>query len=126
MRWQAILGLLLLAASGYVGRDLMRDSEHPWPAYAEPEATCGAELSGSHDGLAVKFRYPSGWKVGERQDQATGIVQTFLAPGDGGPEVVIFLREMQAEARIVTVPEPATSAPPQGLRDAPAPAPEPA
>ena len=120
MRWHGILGLLLLAGSGYIGRDLMRDSEHAWPAYAEPQANCESELSGSHDGAAVKFRYPTGWKVGERQDPATGIVQTFLAPPDGGTEVAIFLREAQVRTGIVTVPEPAAPAAPRSLRDAPA------
>lgn len=120
MRWHGILGLLLLAGSGYIGRDLMRDSEHPWPAYAEPQANCDSELSGSHDGAAVKFRYPTGWKVGERQDPATGIVQTFLAPPDGGTEVAIFLREAQVRTGIVTVPEPAAPGAPRSLRDAPA------
>ncbi|MBI4345600.1 MAG: hypothetical protein HY553_02015 [Elusimicrobia bacterium] len=115
MRGQALAGLILIAGSAWIGRDLMKDGEQPWPAYAEPQASCGAELAGVHEGAGVHFRYPAGWAVTERQDKKRGVIETFLAPG-GGSEVIVLLQEAAARASVVTIPDPPAG---QKLRDAP-------
>ncbi len=115
MRWQALVGLMLLGGSAYVGRDLLEDDKHPWPAYAQPQTSCGTDLSGVFDGAAIKFRYPGGWRVAEQNDTKNGIVETFLTP-TGGAETTLFIREASV-ATVLTVPAPA-EAPPK-LRDAP-------
>lgn len=117
MRGQALVGLILIGGSAWIGLDLMKDGEHPWPAYAQPQASCGGELTGVHDGAGVKFRYPAGWGLAERRDKRRGIIETFLAPG-GGDEVIVFLQESAARASVVTIPDPPEG---QKLRDAPGP-----
>lgn len=116
MRWQTLVGLLLIGGSAWIGRDLMEDGKNPWPAYAVPQASCGTDLSGIHEGAAIKFRYPGGWRVSEQNDPRNGIVETFLTPA-GGRETTLFIREASFRSSVLTVPAPA--APPQALRDAP-------
>lgn len=124
MRWQTVVGLILIAASGYVGWDLMQDSKNPWPAYAPPQAECGLQVSKTHDGAAIRFQYPDGWTVNETRDARAAVVQTFLEPPGGQPhEVTLFLRETQTRLSAVEVPAPPSR--PPGLRDAPADAPAP-
>lgn len=122
MRWQTLVGLILIGASGYVGWDLMQDSKSPWPAYAAPNAECGLQLAKAHEGTALRFQYPEGWNVKEASDKQGQIVQTFLEPPGGKPhEVMLFLREMQARLSAYEVPAPGS--PGAKLRDAPADAP---
>jgi hypothetical protein len=128
MRWQTLLGLLLVAGSAgsaYYTRDIWMTSETAWPPYAAPQADCGDALSAAHEGAAIRFRYPAGWRVAERPDPASGMVQTFLtSPDVGGQEVILFLREPGAQLSTVTVPpdksEQAPAQPGRTFRDAPA------
>lgn len=122
MRWQTLVGLILIGASGYVGWDLMQDSKNPWPAYAAPHAECGLQLGKRHEGTVLSFQYPEGWNVRESSDKQGQIVQTFLEPPGGKPqEVTLFLREVQARLSAFEVPAPGAA---PKLRDAPAGVPE--
>ncbi|MBI5202680.1 MAG: hypothetical protein HY925_13900 [Elusimicrobia bacterium] len=112
MRWQTLLGLFLIGASAYFGQDLMQDGKNPWPAYAEPQTSCGTDLAGIYEGETIKFRFPEGWKIGQRKDAANGVVETFLTPSDG-TETTLFIRE-GAVSTVLTIP-----APERKLRDAP-------
>ena len=95
MRWQTLLGLLLVAGSAgsaYYTRDIWLPPQTPWPPYAPPQADCGDALSSAHEGAAIRFHYPSDWRVAERPDPTSGMIQTFLTPPDaGGQEVILFL-----------------------------------
>ena len=126
MRLETALGVLLVAGSAggaYYTRDIWNPPQTPWPPYAQPQVECGESLESRHEGAAIRFRFPAGWRVAEHPDAASGMVQTFLSPPDGnGQEVILFLREPGAQLSTVTVP-PSTSqpaAPQQPLRDAPA------
>ena len=126
MRWQTLFGLLLVAGSAgsaYYTRDIWMPPQTPWPPYAPPQAECGEALTDKHEGAAIRFRYPYGWRVSERPDPVSGMIQTFLAPPDGnGQEVTLFLREPGAQLSTVTVPPDQSQGAPGGqpLRDAPA------
>lgn len=120
----ALIGLVLLAAAGYFGRDPWAPERPPssWPAYAAPQVACGSALPKTHEGRSVRFRYPDGWKIAEKRDASRGLDQTFLAPPDGrGDEVILLFREGAASAAAW----PAAGGPsaPAPLRQAPASAP---
>ncbi|MBI4425232.1 MAG: hypothetical protein HY554_15995 [Elusimicrobia bacterium] len=120
MRLDRVAGVALIAASAYFGRKALLSPRAPWPPYAEPQATCGEALPALHEGAAIRFRYPEGWRVVERVDREAGMAQTFLAPAEeAAREATFFIRELGVRSSAMTIPEPAAR-PPDRLRDAPA------